>query len=747
MLVYRSARSLRAAALALIAAAALAPECRAIETMSFATDRLAGKGWHAESVSLEVHLADDGLPAATLRIGTLVLPSPVGALHGLRVDCAALLIAANSQRCREATIRLEDARLDDRPFHAAFHYERLQGRFTFEVPDLPWSGLSLSVAGRWERGTLATATVETGTHAFTEVYAPVQALLPWLPPLEADGGELRVTLTWQDDDRNDPALSAAARFTGVSVTAADGAAATGGLAGRGNLRLHRGGDPGVYRFAADVALETGEVYVEPVYADLADGAITVHARGDYGARHRHLRFTALEYEHAQHVSATFEGALVLRDGVTVERGVLSLGAVQLPASYGSYLQGFLVGTPLARLETRGVVSGRLQLAAGRLAAAELDLQSLAGDDRDGRLAVYGATGSLAWRRRSEPSDSAQGADQDCDGDGAAQASELTWQGGFLYGFDFGAGAARFCLAGDDIALLDTLSLPLLDGSLVVSTLRAAGISGDNPAVDFEAALEPVGMRRLTDAVGWPSFPGTLSGELPRLTLRDGVMTIGGSLVARVFDGTVRLDDVRVEEPFGANRRSTADVVLEGLDLALVTDAFPLGHVEGRLDGRIEGLELVRGNAVAFDASFYTPPGDRSRHRISRRAISNLTEIAGAGTALLSRGFLSFFREFRYDELGISCRLEGDVCRMGGVGARENGYFLVRGAGLPRINVVGYEREVNWPRLLEQIREALRSRGATTADPAPPPDRPPVNASPGAGSKPDEPAAREANGSP
>ncbi|HKL62319.1 MAG TPA: hypothetical protein VJ883_03060, partial [Woeseiaceae bacterium] len=121
-----------------------------------------------------------------------------------------------------------------------------------------------------------------------------------------------------------------------------------------------------------------------------------------------------------------------------------------------------------------------------------------------------------------------------------------------------------------------------------------------------------------------------------------------------------------------------------------------------------------GRPVAFDASFYTPADDDSTHRISRRALSNISEIAGSGTAALSAGFLGLFEEFRYDSLGIRCVLEGDVCSMSGVQPAKQGYYLVKGRGLPRIDVIGHSREVNWPRLVAQIAEALRSREVSTA---------------------------------
>ena len=52
----------------------------------------------------------------------------------------------------------------------------------------------------------------------------------------------------------------------------------------------------------------------------------------------------------------------------------------------------------------------------------------------------------------------------------------------------------------------------------------------------------------------------------------------------------------------------------------------------------------------------------------------------------------------------------DVEEMGGVEEAEGGYYIVIGGGLPRIDVVGFNRQVNWAVLLERLVQATRSQG-------------------------------------
>ena len=80
--------------------------------------------------------------------------------------------------------------------------------------------------------------------------------------------------------------------------------------------------------------------------------------------------------------------------------------------------------------------------------------------------------------------------------------------------------------------------------------------------------------------------------------------------------------------------------------------------------------------------------------------------------------MSIFKDFSYDRMGISCVLRDGRCRMDGIEPApphdgQAGYYLVKGRLLPRIDVVGYTREVSWDTLVQQVEAALASGGPQT----------------------------------
>jgi hypothetical protein len=81
---------------------------------------------------------------------------------------------------------------------------------------------------------------------------------------------------------------------------------------------------------------------------------------------------------------------------------------------------------------------------------------------------------------------------------------------------------------------------------------------------------------------------------------------------------------------------------------------------------------------------------------------------------LQSGVLRFFDDYSYEKLGITCKLVGDVCEMSGIEPAGVGYYIVKGSGIPRIDIVGSAGRVNWNSLLSSISTA--EFGGATVNP-------------------------------
>lgn len=278
--------------------------------------------------------------------------------------------------------------------------------------------------------------------------------------------------------------------------------------------------------------------------------------------------------------------------------------------------------------------------------------------------------------------------------------------------------------------LPQLAIPLLDGRLLLENLHIEQ-GADEWHWHLGAALEPIAMPQLTEAMGWPKMEGVLSAAIPRMKYANGTLTLDGQVMVSVFDGYLAFDDLKLIEPFGALPRLQADIMARHLDLNMMTRTFSFGDVTGYIDADVQGLVMAGMRPLAFDAMVHSTPGDYPK-RISQRAVQNISSLGGAGAAAaIQRSFLQVFETFGYDRIGVRCRLLNGVCLMEGIEAPADrldalasrlgisggvahlpsqGFVLIKGGGLPALNVIGYNRRVDWEELLARLKAAVAGNG-------------------------------------
>jgi hypothetical protein len=213
----------------------------------------------------------------------------------------------------------------------------------------------------------------------------------------------------------------------------------------------------------------------------------------------------------------------------------------------------------------------------------------------------------------------------------------------------------------------------------------------------------IDMAAFSQAMGWPAFPGTLGGAIPSLRWVDDHFELDGGLSANLFGGFVDVTSLSLQQPFGPTPVLAGDIALKQLDLAAITSVFNFGSISGPLDGSIHDLRLVNWSPAAFNASLLAGEGGR----ISQRAVNNLTSVGGGGiVAGLQGAVLKLFKTFGYKRIGLTCVLQGTVCHMGGLEASDGGYTIVEGSGLPRLQVIGHQTQVDWPTLVTRLQDAI-----------------------------------------
>lgn len=430
-------------------------------------------------------------------------------------------------------------------------------------------------------------------------------------------------------------------------------------------------------------LQGGELLFGNAYVSLQQRAVDIEIeatrQGEAGWQLPHVRWRD------RGILDAAGSAALTRDG-EVEALNLRLQSPDVAPLRDGYLSGWLGVAGLSQLRLSGAADATLTMGDGSLQGFLVSLRDVSVIDPQQRFGFDRLDGDLAFSSS------------------APVQTELAWQGGQLYGLGFGAARLPFDSSAGELRFRQPVAVPMLGGQLRFERFALRPPKGEHGLdIHFGMALEQLDVGQLSGALGWPAFTGELSGEIPQAHYADERLDFEGGLRMRVFDGEIAVSSLAMERPFGVAPTLSADVALDDLDLEALTGVFGFGSITGRLDGRIGALRMVDWQPVAFDATLRTDRKRGVRQRISQRAVQDLSSVGDASFAgSLQSQLIGLFDDFGYSRIGISCRLVDDVCNMDGLGSAGRGFIIVEGSGLPRLTVVGFNRRVDWPTLVERL---------------------------------------------
>jgi hypothetical protein len=613
-------------------------------SLRIAAERVHVRGLQADRVVFDVA---DGY---ALRAFGLSAPV-VGAVGELALECAAAGCARGSLAWRPPDA--EPVRLDVRAASGALTMTGAGARVRVEYlqpqPRLDVAGLPLAWLARLQPGLLRPGAASGSLDA------------------EIDSGGSRGSIAIRD----------------AGFDTRDGRFAAAGVAAELSWRP-RGTGPG---WRVDAAWRAGEWLFDAAYLPAPASPLTLS--GDWvpdgdGWRAGDVRVRAGEALEARG-SASLDGDFRLRRLDLVD------ARADLAWAWRSGLESLAAAVGWGDLSLTGRLSGAMTMYDGRITSAQARLADV--DVRDVRERIGFDDLELTLSMPDGPLE---------------LSARLAFDGARLYRVPLGASRVDLAAREDgSLVLQQPWRLPVLDGALVVEQL--VWRDWREPARDLrlDARLEPVDLALLTRTLGWTQFGGRISGEFPGLRIASGVAEFAGGLDLRLFDGRARVQHLTLERPLGSLPALSADVGFDGLDLELLTRAFEFGHMSGRASGHVRRLRLLDWRPVRFDAWIETDV-DSTDRRISQQAVDSLSEVSGGGSAI-SGALLQWFDEFPYRKAALGCRLSANVCTMRGLReADEGGYVILEGRGLPRLDIIGHQRRVDWPRLVAQLRAAGES---------------------------------------
>jgi hypothetical protein len=256
-----------------------------------------------------------------------------------------------------------------------------------------------------------------------------------------------------------------------------------------------------------------------------------------------------------------------------------------------------------------------------------------------------------------------------------------------------------------------IRFPIYGGILEISDLAFRDLIEEPQAVSLSLETKNLQLQRLTEALGWYRFGGTLSGSIPKIEWAGGSLRSQGQIQVDVFGGRVQISKLEVESPFSSVPSVKLDALFRDIDLKQASETFAFGQISGTLEGTLNELVMTAGQPSQFRADVRSAEKPGISQRISVESLNKITVLSsGTDAGALYSGIAGFFDSFRYSKLGFKATLRNDKLSLRGVESRGDSEYLVVGSLLPpSVNVVSHTQVIAFTELLGRLERIQESK--------------------------------------
>ncbi|OQW90973.1 MAG: hypothetical protein BWK79_18180 [Beggiatoa sp. IS2] len=663
----------------------------AIDDLSLQFGTIDGEGWQIHGVAVHLQGLTGKKLAFSVHITTFKWTLLKKDLENLNFQCVDGQYTVAKIICPHATLHLDNQLLDEPEIKLSFTYDTMQQRIQLNVESFAFAGGYIAVQSK---------TVTKGwwikCHIEQIDFEKISTILDTLievPKTFSFAG--KVTLT---AEMSGATTLERAKITGqlneLNFSNTQGTQAIEGLTGKITLNIQKN-TTGLHGQTA-LTLTQGEIYSEPVYMDITSTqpvTVTIDSTwkttGLYIHQFTYVHTGILDIKGFCHFTVDKSLTQFSLEQLTVQLAQSSVAEI-----YTHYIQSWISHKRLKQLNLQGLISARLEWDTDNHYFM-VRLYEISLEDQEKSFGIARLSGTLQWHNHLKN-----------------LPTHLNWAGAYITSLKLGRSQLAINLNDDTIKLLIPFQQPILDGALCIDQFQLTHLGQDNMQFTFSGELTPISLTQLTTAFELPVLEGQIFGKIPLLRYENANLNMTDTLQFQLFGGNVRVTRLEVKDLFGTITTLLADIEVNKINLQTLTRVTGFGEIQGDLSGYIRDLQLVNGSAVSFDARFGTPPETTLPRKISQKAIDNLSSLNGGGAVnAVSRSFLRLFEHFSYQSLGWGCVLKEGVCEMRGVAPAAKGYYIIKGGGLPRINVIGYNQRVDWHVLVSRLKNIARAKEA------------------------------------
>jgi hypothetical protein len=649
----------------------------AIDKVSFDTELLSGKDLRIENAVVTIAKVAASNQSLTLTADRMVLPKPFNDIRLVNIQCPKFIATAVEISCDQGRAQMTSAYWQSPKTRFSFRFTETKQIIVLSDTVLGASKLELEAEIQKRGWQLRLKADNIGKDLLQKVL-PVKAL-----PMQTGRLRINAMVTGQLYDIRSFDITATGHD--INGQSDDGKYAAEKLVL--TTTIHGTKKAQLWSWQQQTKLEKGSLYADPVFLTVGDKPIVFTADGYWHNLNRQVEINHFTYQHPDICELNGQASISYAKALFVDKASINGHSRGLQKLVAVYITPYFTEPFFKDAAISGTASAQFRFVQQQLTDARVEFNQLKLMDVNNTVAIGRGDGTIDWSADAM----------------TTKFSKLTWRQLTLRGIPFAPGEIEFRSQGRQIEIAKKTKFELLDGTLSVDAFSMLLKKQEEPDVSFAGSLDELSLEKLTQVMQWTPLTGNISGQIPGVNYHNKTLSLGGELLIRVFDGSIKLTGLTSAGLFSDFPRLTSQIEVDNLDLEQLTGKFEFGSITGRLSGFIKDLVLENWSPVGFFAWFGTPDDDDSAHHISQKAVNNIASIGGGGASdLLSRSFLSFFDTFRYDKIGIGCYLHNGVCQMMGLEAADEGYYLIKGGWLPRVDVLGYNPRVNWDVLVERL---------------------------------------------
>jgi hypothetical protein len=653
----------------------MATPAPAIETATLTLAHLKSQGWQLQGIKISVITPAQHTPQLQLTIQQLSLPEPFTDLKLLNVRCAKFSWQKRQIDCVQGTAQLHSKKFDSPTLQFSFAITPTQSQFHIQHLKLLKGQIDIQGSAQQGKWQLSLNGVNCGLSLLHELLFPQLKLSSGLVDISA-----KATGNWQGAQH----LTTRLQAKDLSLQTADGKKAGEHLALITNL--HAAKVKQQWLWQTENFFNSGSLYVEPFYVENKSTVISLSGRGYADLAQQTLEIDRLKFIHPTIATINAYATVQYAPVVVVTQGKVYAQVSDLAAASQVYVAPFIATTALEGLALSGELEAKTSIQQSTLTDGYLIANHLDIIDQKQRFALMGGAMTFNWANQ----------------DHFSKNSILAWKELKLYSLSLGQNYFPLLLKEQKIHLPKPFIIPLLGGDIRVEKFDWQAIKDKSPQVHFAGSIHQVSLEKLTQALKVQPISGYLSGQIPSVNVAESKLSLDGGLQINVFDGSIAIHKLAISGFMTDFTQFYSDIVIDNLDLEQLTQKFSFGSMQGRLSGYITDLYLENWQPITFNAWLGTMD-DNSTHQISQKAVQNIATIGGGGAVdAVSRAILSIFDNFNYEKIGLGCYLQKGICQLTGVEAADYGYYIIKGGGLPRIDVMGYNTRIDWKVLQERL---------------------------------------------